>query len=256
MPARLSATPSPVPPSPADLAAAANRTIPDVLPPPGVPLRVLFCGINPSLYSAATGWHFARPGNRFWPALHLSGFTPRRLAPAEQDLLAGYGLGITNLVARATAQAAELDPAELRAGGERLAALIADRRPRVLAVAGVTAYRTAFGRPRPATGLQRGGNVLGKITALRPLGRQFHGHLRAGHDTCMLHSGRVHRERPPAVAPLKRHPHPAAVDCATHVMHGLHAPLRIRVEGHHDERVASGISCDPDIKPLNKRGSS
>ena len=84
MPARPSATPSPVPPSPADLAAAANCTIPDVLPPPGAPLRVLFCGINPSLYSAAAGWHFARPGNRFWPALHLSGFTPRRLAPAEQ----------------------------------------------------------------------------------------------------------------------------------------------------------------------------
>ena len=143
-----------VPPSPADLAAAANRTIPDVLPPPGAPLRVLFCGINPSLYSAATGWHFARPGNRFWSALHLSAFTPRRLAPAEQDLLAGYGLGITNLVARATAQAAELGPAELRAGGERLAALIADRRPRVLAVAGVTAYRTAFGRPRAANAPQ------------------------------------------------------------------------------------------------------
>jgi len=115
---------------------------------------VLFCGINPSLYSAATSWHFARPGNRFWPALHLSGFTPRRLAPAEQDLLGGYGLGITNLVARATAQAAELDHAELRAGGERLAGLTADRRPGVLAVAGVTAYRTAFGRPRAAIGPQ------------------------------------------------------------------------------------------------------
>src|SRR5437773_9391696 len=150
MPARPCGTLSPVPPSPADLEAARNRTIPDVLPDPGQPLLVLFCGINPSLYSAATGWHFARPGNRFWPALHLSGFTPRRLAPAEQDLLGGYGLGITNLVARATAQAAELDPAELRAGGERLLTLIAERRPRVLAVAGVTAYRTAFGRPRPA----------------------------------------------------------------------------------------------------------
>ena len=117
---------------------------------------MLFCGINPSLYSAATGWHFARPGNRFWPALHLSGFTPRRLDPAEQDLLGGYGLGITNLVARATAQASELGPAELRAGGERLAALIAARRPRVLAVAGVTAYRTAFARPRAAIGPQPG----------------------------------------------------------------------------------------------------
>jgi double-stranded uracil-DNA glycosylase len=130
-------------PSPEDLAAARNRTIPDVLPSPGAPLRVLFCGINPSLYSAAIGWHFARPGNRFWPALHLSGFIPRRLDPAEQDLLA-----------RATAQASELGPAELRAGGERLAALIAGRRARILAVAGVTAYRTAFARPRAAIGPQ------------------------------------------------------------------------------------------------------
>src|SRR5256714_15640195 len=146
-------------PSPADLAAAANRTIPDVLPDTGEPLHVLFCGINPSLYSAATGWHFARPGNRFWPALHLSGFTPRRLAPAEQDLLGGYGRGITNLVARATAQAAELAPAELQAGGERLRALIAARHsrrlcPRVLPVAPVTAYRAAFARPRAAIGPQ------------------------------------------------------------------------------------------------------
>jgi TDG/mug DNA glycosylase family protein len=125
-----------------------------VLPDPGAPLQVLFCGINPSLYSAATGWHFARPGNRFWPALHLSGFTPRRLAPHEQDLLPGYGLGITNLVARATAQASELDPAELRAGGRRLLALVTEYRPRILAIAGVTAYRTAFGHPRATTGPQ------------------------------------------------------------------------------------------------------
>jgi TDG/mug DNA glycosylase family protein len=143
-----------VPPSPADLQAAKNRTIPDVLPPPGEPLLVLFCGINPSLYSAATGWHFARPGNRFWPALHLSGFTPRQLAPSEQHLLPGYGLGITNLVARATAQAAELTPAELKTGGERLQALVAAHRPRILAIAGVTAYRTAFARPRATTGPQ------------------------------------------------------------------------------------------------------
>ena len=139
---------------PADLAAARNRTIPDVLPPPGAPLQVLFCGINPSLYSAATGWHFARPGNRFWPALQLSGFTSRRLAPSEQHLLPGYGLGITNLVARATAQASELEAAELRAGGERLLALIQQRRPRILAIAGVTAYRTAFGHPRAVIGPQ------------------------------------------------------------------------------------------------------
>ncbi len=134
-------------PSPPDLEAARNRTIPDVLPEPGADFGVLFCGINPGLYSAATGWHFARPGNRFWPALHLSGFTPRLLAPREQDLLPGFGLGITNLVARATAQASELEAAELRAGREHLAALARSHRPRVVAIAGVTAYRTAFGQP-------------------------------------------------------------------------------------------------------------
>ena len=141
-------------PSRADLESARNRTIPDVLPAPGAVLRVLFCGINPGLYSAATGWHFARPGNRFWPALELSGFTPGRLAPAEQHLLPGYGLGITNLVARATAQASELDDAELLAGASRLTALVQRHRPRILAIAGVTAYRTAFGHPRAVTGPQ------------------------------------------------------------------------------------------------------
>src|SRR5215468_8596934 len=135
-------------PSREDLAAARNGSIPDVLPPPGAPLRVLFCGINPSLYSAATGWHFARPGNRFWPALHLSGYTPRLLAPREQQEIALYGLGITNVVARATAQAAELSAEELRAGGARLIELAERRRPRCVAVAGVTAYRVAFGQPR------------------------------------------------------------------------------------------------------------
>jgi double-stranded uracil-DNA glycosylase len=128
-----------------DLVAARHRTVPDVLPAPGVPFRVLFCGINPGLYSAATGWHFARPGNRFWPALHGSGFTPRLLAPSEQRLLAGYGLGITNLVARATAQAAELSRAELQAGAAGLTELVSRRQPRYVAIAGVTAYRTSFG---------------------------------------------------------------------------------------------------------------
>jgi TDG/mug DNA glycosylase family protein len=137
-----------------DLEAARSRTIPDVLPDPGAPLQVLFCGINPGLYSAATGWHFARPGNRFWPALHLSGFTPRLLAPREQDLLPGLGLGITNLVARATAQAAELSSAELHAGREHLAVLVGRHRPRYVAIAGVTAYRTAFGQPKAVIGPQ------------------------------------------------------------------------------------------------------
>jgi TDG/mug DNA glycosylase family protein len=137
-----------------DLEAAKNATIPDVLPAPGDAFRVLFTGINPGLYSAATGWHFARPGNRFWPALHASGFTPRQLSPSEQGELARYGLGITNIAPRATAQAAELTPAELREGAARLRALVDARRPGVVAIAGVTAYRTAFARPKALLGLQ------------------------------------------------------------------------------------------------------
>ena len=137
-----------------DLAAARDATIPDVLPAEGEPFLVLFCGINPGLYSAATGWHFARPGNRFWPALRLSGFTPRQLKPSEQAELTGYGLGITNIAPRATAQAAELTAEELRDGGARLLALVEARRPLFVAVAGITAYRTAFARPKAVIGSQ------------------------------------------------------------------------------------------------------
>jgi len=139
-------------PTGADLEEARDREIPDVLPADGTPLRVLFCGINPSLYSGATGCHFARPGNRFWPALHRSGFTDRLLAPVEQHLLPSYGLGITNLVARATARADELTAEELRAGGRRLVELVRRHRPRFVAVAGVTAYRTAFAIPKAQIG--------------------------------------------------------------------------------------------------------
>jgi TDG/mug DNA glycosylase family protein len=117
-------------------------------------LRVLFSGINPGLYSAATGYHFARPGNRFWPALHQSGFTGRQLAPREQDQLLAVGLGITNLVDRATARADELSAAELRAGVGHLTAKVAELRPRWLAVVGVTAFRTGFARPHAAVGAQ------------------------------------------------------------------------------------------------------
>ena len=138
-------------PSAADLAAARNRTIMDVVAPG---LRVLFCGINPGLYSAATGYHFARPGNRFWPALHQSGFTGRQLAPREQEQLLAVGLGITNLVDRATARADELSAAELRAGARHLTAKVAELHPRWLAVVGVTAYRAAFARPHAAVGAQ------------------------------------------------------------------------------------------------------
>jgi len=138
-------------PTSAEVAAAAGRTIPDLV---GPDLRVLFSGINPSLYSAATGHHFARPGNRFWPALHRSGFTPRLLHPSEQFELPSIGLGVTNVVARATTRADELSPAELVAGGALLAGLAAKWRPRYLAVLGVTAYRTAFGRRTAAIGPQ------------------------------------------------------------------------------------------------------
>ncbi|MGW2962248.1 G/U mismatch-specific DNA glycosylase [Streptomyces sp. NPDC001220] len=107
-------------------------------------LHVLFCGINPGLMTAATGHHFARPGNRFWPVLHLSGFTPRLLKPAEQGELLSYGLGITNVVARATARADELTAAEYTEGGRLLTAKVTRTRPGWLAVVGVTAYRAAF----------------------------------------------------------------------------------------------------------------
>lgn len=137
-----------------DLEAAKDATIPDVLPAAGEPFHVLFVGINPGLYSAATGWHFARPGNRFWPALHAGGFTPRLLKPSEQQELTGYGLGISNIAPRATAQAAELTRAELMAGGQRLEALVAARRPSFVAILGVTAYRTAFTRPKALIGPQ------------------------------------------------------------------------------------------------------
>lgn len=142
-------------PGPTELAAARGRTVADVLPGPADPaLRVLFCGINPSLVSAVTGHHFARPGNRFWPVLHGAGFTPRLLAPAEQGELAGLGLGVTNLVARATARADELGDEEVVAGGQRLRELVARREPRWLAVVGVTAYRTAFGVRKAVIGRQ------------------------------------------------------------------------------------------------------
>ena len=137
------------------LEAARSATIPDVLPGPGdPPLRVLFCGINPGLVSAATGHHFARPGNRFWPALAGSGFTPRLLLPEEQDALSALGLGVTNVVPRATARADELADEELVAGGERLRALVRTIRPGWLAVVGVTAYRVAFGVRAAAVGPQ------------------------------------------------------------------------------------------------------
>jgi TDG/mug DNA glycosylase family protein len=138
-------------PTKEQLAAAYGLTVEDLVAPD---LDVLFCGINPSLYSAATGHHFARPGNRFWPALHAGGFTSRLLHPSEERELLDQGAGITNVVARATARADELTAEELQAGGVRLTETVERYAPRWLAVLGVTAYRSAFGRPRAAVGPQ------------------------------------------------------------------------------------------------------
>jgi TDG/mug DNA glycosylase family protein len=138
-------------PTKADLAAAAGTTLPDVI---ARDLDVLFCGINPGLYTAAVQQHFGRPGNRFWPAIHRAGFTPRLFHPSEQRQLLGHGCGITNVVARATATAAELTPAELVAGAGILEAKVRRYRPRVLAIVGIGAYRTGFARPKAKMGLQ------------------------------------------------------------------------------------------------------
>src|ERR1041384_2979342 len=130
---------------------AAGKTLPDVIAPN---LRVLFCGINPGLYTAAVGHHFARPGNRFWPALYAAGFTDRVLSPFDERELLKSGFGITNVVMRATSTADQLTKEEIVAGGEKLKAKVLRYRPRVLAVLGVGAYRTAFSRPKATVGLQ------------------------------------------------------------------------------------------------------
>ena len=148
---RVTAGPPRARPTQADLDAARDATIPDVL---AGGLRIVFAGINPGLYSAATGHHFARPGNRFWPALHRSGFTPRQFRPDEQEQLLALGLGITNVASRATARAAELTPAELREGALALQEKMARLRPAWLAVLGVTVYRTAFAHPGAIVGPQ------------------------------------------------------------------------------------------------------
>jgi TDG/mug DNA glycosylase family protein len=168
-------------PTRAELDAARDRTIDDVLPGPGdPPLRVLFCGINPGLVSAVTGHHFARPGNRFWPALHRSGFTPRLLLPAEQGELRAFGLGITNLAPRATARASELTAAELVAGTARLRQLVDRYRPGWLAVVGVSAYRTAFHAKDAVVGPQEERLGTARIWVLpNPSGLNAHWQLAA-----------------------------------------------------------------------------
>jgi TDG/mug DNA glycosylase family protein len=138
-------------PTQAQVIAAAGRTVPDLIRPG---LKVLFCGINPGLYSGATGHHFARPGNRFWRALYQAGFTPQLVSPWEENLLLEYGLGITNLVARTTASADELTSGELRSGRRRLEKKVRRYSPEWLAVVGIGACRTAFEKPGATIGRQ------------------------------------------------------------------------------------------------------
>ncbi|CAL8898855.1 mismatch-specific DNA-glycosylase [Kocuria varians] len=141
----------------ADLESFRDRTVPDLLPDP---LRLLFVGINPGLWTAATGAHFARPGNRFYPALHRAGITETLVDaadgydPADLAQLTERGIGISNVCPRATARADELTRDELHEGAERLDRLIRERRPAVVAVLGITAYRSAFDRPKATTGRQ------------------------------------------------------------------------------------------------------
>ena len=138
-------------PTKAELAAAVHLTVPDLF---AHGLDVLFCGINPGLYTAAIGHHFGRPGNRFWPALHGAGFTPHIFSPWQEHDLLALGIGITNMVERTSATAAEVSPQEFVRGGHRLTAAVTHLRPRVVAFLGIGAYRSAFGRPKSALGLQ------------------------------------------------------------------------------------------------------
>jgi TDG/mug DNA glycosylase family protein len=138
-------------PTRTELLAAADKTVPDII---GPGLKVLFCGINPGLYSAWAGHHFARPGNRFWPALFAGGFTERLLRPEEEQELLRFGYGITNLVERATVGSEELTREELMAGGRVFARKVAKYRPRAVAILGVSAFRLAFGSPKAVVGAQ------------------------------------------------------------------------------------------------------
>ena len=139
----------PFKPTKQQLIEAAGKTVPDVIAPN---LKVLFCGINPGLYTAAVGHHFARPGNRFWPALHQSGFTNRLISPFDERELLKLGVGISNVVPQATASAAELTREDFSKGGRLLAAKVKRYTPRIIAILGVGAYRQGFDKPKAQVG--------------------------------------------------------------------------------------------------------
>ncbi len=138
-------------PSKEQIAQSVNKQIYDVIAPG---IKLLFCGINPGLYTAAIKKHFGRPGNRFWPALFAGGITPRLYSPFEQHLLLLDNIGITNLVNRATARADEVEEKELQKGAEVLSQKIAKYKPEAVAILGITTYRTAFKKPKAKLGIQ------------------------------------------------------------------------------------------------------
>jgi len=159
-------------PTPDEVQAAYGKVVPDII---AEGLSVLFCGINASIYSAAVGHHFARPGNRFWKTLHGAGFSDRLLHPSEDHLLLSYGCGLTNLVDRATARADEVSPEEFRAGRHQLAAKIQRYRPHCLAVLGISAYRVAFERKKAKIGPQSDSFQGAKVWVLpNPSGLNAH----------------------------------------------------------------------------------
>lgn len=138
-------------PTKAEIQAAYGKTVPDIIAPN---LNILFCGINPSIYSAAVGHHFARPGNRLWKTLHAAGFTPHVFHPSEDHDLLLFGIGMTNICDRATARADELSINDLWAGRQALEAKVKTYQPQVLAILGISAYRAAFQQPKAVMGRQ------------------------------------------------------------------------------------------------------
>lgn len=162
-------------------------------------LRVLFVGINPSLLSAELGHHFARPGNRFWPALHEAGFTPRRLRPDEDGELPRHGVGVTNIASRPTREAQEITPAELHAGALELERTVLRHGPRLVAVAGLTAYRTAFARPKATMGLQPE-EIGGRPVWVLPNPSGLNAHYKPADFARLYAEARAYAETLPAAA--------------------------------------------------------
>jgi TDG/mug DNA glycosylase family protein len=163
-------------PSKEDLRDAVNRTTEDLI---DHDLKVLFCGINPGIWSGATGFHFAKPGNRFWKVLHLAGFTDRQLHPSEEYELLERGYGITSFCKRTTARADELSTEEFIEGGRLLVKKLEKYKPRMLAVLGITAYRTAFQQPKAKLGLQSE-KIAGTKVWLLPNPSGLNAHYQAG----------------------------------------------------------------------------